>query len=584
MLHLSYGRLKILVVGVLGASLLFRDSVSPENGGVERSLSSTTSQEARLKASPFTQPELQKLSELRYVTFGASRTWGAGMGADRFKAYPYILSDEVVNLAIRACGPEYPALCTYTMLGEDTIADVVILEYYLDAKNNLLRLAKRLRQRYPHATMIFLRIWGPFQYQHAPTNEFAALKKWLPEHSIESIWDENFTSTMMMEKPEDWLFTSDQAVIDAQNEAIEASGGYLFELERPEDPRVALTEYAHLYSKDMVHLSVQGHAFVANSIRRMLLDLNVTRHDDVQPWVASDQCDSWYEEGSTPTFALVHPMIIMNKFSTDHSLKGTQRLEGANGKFALEITGTTQWIRLHNALDQPADVFLRFMVEGPPPSRYPQTRILLGPDDKEGVVLDPTVADYLHMVHVNRVAKVGTIPPGHTVMRMIPLEPDKQDPFRITGIIITPLDETPPISTPELALSVSEHVEVSTPVLEASAPDSLPVLTPEIVIPVKTPELPSTTPALLTSEPAVTDTPEEVVLIPDVVAATPPEAVVATPAKLPVSPELPASMAESAITNKLPAADPELPVSTHSNSLDARIASLGPPLVANVTA
>lgn len=541
MLNLSYSRLKILVVGVLGASVLFRANVSQENGGVKRSLSST-SQEGRPKANPFTPAELKQLSELRYVTFGASRTWGAGMGADRFKAFPYILSDEVLNLAIRACGPEYPALCTYSMLGEDTIADVIILEYYLDAKNNLIRLAKRLRQRFPLATMIFLRIWGPFQYKYTPTNEFAGLKKWLPEHSLESIWDEKFTSSMMLEKFEDWEYNTDETIIDAQNEAIEASGGYLFELERPEDPRVALTDYAHFYSKDMVHLSVHGHAFVASSIRRMLLDLNVTRHDDVQPWIAIDQCDSWYEDGSTPSFALLHPMINMTKFSTDHSLKGTQRLEGGNGKFALEITGKTLWIRLHNALDQPADVFLRFMVEGPPPSRYPQTRILLGPDDKEGVVIDPIIMDYNHMVHVNKVAKVGTIPPGYTVMRMIPLEPDKKDPFRITGIIITPLDETPPSSTPELAMSVGEHVEVSTPKVKVSKPDSLQVLTPEKVTSVNTPELP---PALSTSESTVADSNEEGVLTPVVFAAMvkPPESVVATLAKLPVRPESPASTA-----------------------------------------
>jgi hypothetical protein len=88
-----------------------------------------------------------KLDDLRLVAFGTSRTYGSGLGLERKeKAFPYLLSTNASNLAIRAAGPQYPALCTYSMLGEEQY-DVILLEYNMKADENLLRLSQRLRDR-----------------------------------------------------------------------------------------------------------------------------------------------------------------------------------------------------------------------------------------------------------------------------------------------------------------------------------------------------------------------------------------------------------------------------------------------------
>ena len=100
--------------------------------------------------------------DLRFATFGTSRTWGSGLH-DRFQAFPYLLSPHVNNLAIRAAGPDIPSQCTATMLG-DSMVDVILLEYSFTASDALVRLAHRLRQRFPKATIIFLDIWVPFQF------------------------------------------------------------------------------------------------------------------------------------------------------------------------------------------------------------------------------------------------------------------------------------------------------------------------------------------------------------------------------------------------------------------------------------
>ena len=506
-------RCKLIVATIICTSFLIRLKPSRVEHSVSRYLQ--TEDNTQFLSSLFDKVELEKLSALRYVTFGASRTWGAGIGSNRFRAYPYLLSVNVTNLAIRATGPEFPALCAYTMLGDDTIADVIILEFFLDAKNNLLRLAKRLRQRYPHATIIFLRIWGPLQYKYISDGPGTRLlKQWLPAHSISSIWDGEFKATMMMENPDDWSYVPHYDVIDAQNEAIEASGGFLYELQRPSDPRVALSEYAYIFAEDMVHLSIQGHTVVANSIRRMLLDLNATRSDDIHPWASTDQCESWYENGNHPSLAKLHPMISMNKFSTDHSLQLKSTTNVGNGKYALEITGSNQWIRLHNPLGQPADIFIRYMGEGPPPGRYSKIRIVLGVDDKVGVIVDPTVYDFDHTVHVNRVTKIGTIPPGYTMMRFTTLEHEKVAPFRITGLVITPPDALNAITTALFPNTMVTSTLSAIGVHDAKSIRSVSTRVPDRFtkdVPMSIPDLSIVTSDLMSVVEAIVSTPETIV-------------------------------------------------------------------------
>merc|ERR1719253_12644 len=99
------------------------------------------------------------LSKLRYVTLGASATWGASL-PDPKTGYPYQLSPNVTNLAIRASGPNYPSICIQTMIGDGEY-DVIILEYLMACRQGLDTLATRLRQRFPDAIIIFNMIWIP---------------------------------------------------------------------------------------------------------------------------------------------------------------------------------------------------------------------------------------------------------------------------------------------------------------------------------------------------------------------------------------------------------------------------------------
>ena len=60
---------------------------------------------------------------LRYLIFGSSISWGAAI-PNRFDSYPYLLSKDATNLALRANGPNFPSVCTQTMVGDTNVYDV----------------------------------------------------------------------------------------------------------------------------------------------------------------------------------------------------------------------------------------------------------------------------------------------------------------------------------------------------------------------------------------------------------------------------------------------------------------------------
>lgn len=383
--------------------------------------------------------------DLRVLAFGASRTWGAGM-PDRYDAYPWLLSKNASNLAIRASGPEYPSLCTYSMVGEQHDYDVIVLEFYMDTRN-LLRLATRLRHRFPNAYIIFLRVWGPLQFIYQsdsdpkPVNFKDFMHIWREGNKELSIHDPEFRK-YVLERTEssDWTFNTHPNSIERQDEALRKVNGILIEVPVPTDLRSGLVDYAHLSSPDLVHWSKAGHRNVATLIAAALKERKARRQELVQPWDSKDLCLSWYETGET---SLRYSRdVVMKKFSTDRHAKGGS-VNDYHGKYALESKYQGQnVIEIYNPDKAPASVFARFMTIGPPPSKYPKTllRVSNGLSLPGGVEVNPAVKDYTHYVHINKLKNLGTIPPGNSTLQVIPKENSTVYPFRITGVVVTRLD------------------------------------------------------------------------------------------------------------------------------------------------
>lgn len=311
------------------------------------------------------------------------------------------------------------------MIGDEAQFDAIVLEFYIDADDHLIRLARRLRRRYPKAAIIVLRMWGPLQYTYLPTESPQGLRNFLDRHSL-SIHDPGFIDVLKRESgPDDWLYDPLSPQMDVQQKVMDKSGAKLWELPRPKDFFEAIEQHRHFFAEDLVHISEVGHGIIAEGLRGILAD--VQRSDVSGPW-AHDVCESWFESGVTTLQA--HPEVVMTKF--DKRAK----------KWAMELRPSADaWIIARNPLGRAAQVFVRYMKTTPPPGLYPTTRVVVDGGRNDIAILNPTGNSTHSRIHVNRVAKIGIIPPGDHKLVFTSLEEGKQFPFRVTGVVISPFDD-----------------------------------------------------------------------------------------------------------------------------------------------
>ena len=360
--------------------------------------------------------------DLRFATFGTSRTWGSGLN-DRFQAFPYLLSPHVNNLAIRAAGPDIPSQCTATMLG-DSMVDVILLEYSFTASDALVRLAHRLRQRFPKATIIFLDIWVPFQFYNR------RLGKTVDQIVRDTISDmtlytPDFLSSVVIDtNPDEWFFLLDEKARSKVEEARALVGGFTYEMPNPDQGKESLLQFGHFFMHDMSHFSVDGHYFLRNEILNLLRSVTAKHHDERNPWATNDHCQSWFESGTLT--AIRHSSLKMANFDDE--------------KFALEAPlNETVWINVHNSFDYPMDVFVNHMSIGPD-HLYPNVSLMLQQslDTPNGVIVDNWKSTAKRHIHVVQNTRVGKIPPGMHQLIIQTLDKSKNLPFRLTGILLTP--------------------------------------------------------------------------------------------------------------------------------------------------
>lgn len=108
-----------------------------------------------------TTTQRKRKSEIRFATFGTSFAWGSLLKNREEEAFTWLLSPNASNYAIPATGSEYPAKCLSSMIG-DKVFDVIVLEFAMRVNASTLALARRLRQRFPDALIINLKVWTPY--------------------------------------------------------------------------------------------------------------------------------------------------------------------------------------------------------------------------------------------------------------------------------------------------------------------------------------------------------------------------------------------------------------------------------------
>ena len=431
--------------------------------------------------------QVPALSSHRILAFGTSRAWGSGL-KDRHNAYPFLLSPNVSNLAIRATGCEYPSLCTMSMLESDTNYDVILIEYNHVSSNSeakhFRRLALRLRHRFPNATIIFIYAWSPFEY--TITTTMSASEHGGPAHIVtknahdvrrelfptihgirsaprlEAMWRAIAAASSPHSAPSDsssamsnWQRHANHKSRDWIRKTADAVQGHMWELPIHEDPTANLEINGKWFLPDCTHYSKAGHVAIQQGILQLLLSLQereellpsggephkeLVRDDVVGHWIGWDQCTSWFESGDLDS-------------ANSHISSNMTMREFANQKYALEAPG---WITLQ--LERRSMLHINYMAGGPE-QIYPTTRVVLktgsGSHTVDVVPVVETNVMGKSAVHVVLTLPIGMVDAGVSQLEFIPLE-EGQNPFRIVGTIASS-DDDMGSNTQLIAYSADEH-------------------------------------------------------------------------------------------------------------------------------
>ena len=372
--------------------------------------------------------------------------------------YPWLVTEEVTNLAICASGPRYPYLCFRSMVGEDLRVDFVVFEYFnilSGHERKLWVLAERARARFPEATFIFLMVPLPGQYVHIPSQRVLTqyVNDQQPDtfqpHLYESMTFERIESALNGTKAEDWKLNYYDEPTKEVFDAANAVGGIIWNpfegTNSTAVPVQKVKENTVFCFRDGNHFSISGHGQVAAAIRTILKEQNTTRSDVVGNWDSYDYCHSWYQSGRTK---LEHSP--MNMFSW-----GSNQEAGlVHGKYALELArNESNWIKIVNPTHGHLYLFIYYMATSPR-KFYPVVNLTITSDrfllfyedgDEEQTTEHQVQIIPLATVHSSAMARefhlikgtnVGPLSPGEHYVRFEPIE-EAERPFRITGIALS---------------------------------------------------------------------------------------------------------------------------------------------------
>jgi len=384
-------------------------------------------------------------NEIRYASFGASSTWGATLPSRDTQAYVKVLSTENGdNYGIRSSGPNYPAACTETMLGDNEY-DVIIFEYLNAAGAGLPELAQRLRERFPDAIFVMLSVYNGealFTKYYCGTDNVRDIRNPYEKEYGRKFCHESEYKTKIME----YFKENCPDVLTPHEVYVKNMRGYLTSIAKKSNSYVQEDEGLRRTGEDFIryvdnqkahdctHMSVEAHEDTANQIKDLVRRVGVPKTPRVNPYSSSDHCLNWFTTGKIDPGLRYSPNGFVEK------MPNTQ-------KYALTFKEDQmdKWIEMTNESKQKMFLFVSHMTTGPAPSnvKYPKAEAV----DETGehiIHLDP-VAVWPGLgnkeIHVTKLTSLGEVGPGETkrcYFRI--LEKDSEWPLRIVQVLLTPKD------------------------------------------------------------------------------------------------------------------------------------------------
>mmetsp|Transcript_8779 Transcript_8779/g.20306 ORF Transcript_8779/g.20306 Transcript_8779/m.20306 type:complete len:473 (-) Transcript_8779:97-1515(-) len=414
---------------------------------------------------------------LRVAAFGSSATWGTGVKNRLEDAYPYKLGGSnnnnnnkknvVDNFASFSSGPNYPSVCTQTIMGQEQEYDVILLEFWQTADQGLPGLAKRLRKRFPNAMIIFMKFWGPYHVRRIGNDKekgstTMTFREWKEQQQEEK----NGITTNDADSPvaafhelmqrlivddADWSFLNYPNADKILEDTAKEVNGVIYTMPRAATSgKETLIEYLHWFDKySHLHLTETGHEMIANQTRTLIHQQWVAKHTNLRhlagggggvsgDWGRGDACQLWYTSGAC-NLPYQEDAFEMVEFDEIH------------GKFALELHQPKGWLEVTNPFADVRTLYLSFLATQP--GMYPLTTVEFSCDasgddgscQPKTVPLQPDAPQDTKMTHMVRTIPVGILKPGKN--RLVFSTTDDADnkklPFRLVGASFTNEEAVP---------------------------------------------------------------------------------------------------------------------------------------------
>ena len=391
-------------------------------------------------------------NEVRYLAFGGSSTWGGGLRYPNRESYPYLLSPAAHNAAVRSGSYSLAAACTQTIV-QDDIYDVVLIEFTV-FDDSIAVLARRLRERFPSASILFVRLWHPsqmkFRHDDGSTIDFMKFRQ---QHGNPSLDDTGLYFEMLKSGADRWFIDIPEQETEIKMAAAQVQARYL-KLPVPESDifayPITMRKTMELFEDD--DLSKNGHAVIAESIRSHVRESQVLSgqdRDKVGTWGNGDQCNLWYNHGD---FELSGRRLRAVEF--DHA--------GDNHRNALEVSSAGSSFDIENTFNEDRMLYLTYMTssmdnDDEMRSPYPDVRVSL--NGKSTVLVEPYHGGSEHVEYA-RTSAVGKVPPGTSTVNLLPAGLGRRN-FRLVGASFLPSDVVRDLPTLEFDLESESHNIVS---------------------------------------------------------------------------------------------------------------------------
>ena len=381
-------------------------------------------------------------NEIRYASFGSSVTWGAALEDRENEAYAWRLSnfdrERAKNYGIRATGPNYPAACISTMIGEE-VFDVIVLEYFCRGPEGLMTLATRIRERFPNAIIIMIKLWSPFQLRDDSVNKNVADFAFDNGFKLDFIHDPKFKEVILSYGADKFKYQYRDPENDLTHlfhTVAKKIGAHVVKMpfSNVADGSNGWLELGDkLLGNDSFHLSAEGHENLANQIKAVVRKVGVPKDTLIGKFHGIDHCHNWIESG------------VIGK-GLEYSSNGVLAKMENTEKYVLSFYSddgekeSSGWIKVSNPSDTEMDLFLAYMTTGPAPSKYPRVEVVRL---KKTYVLEPDALGWGDKhVHIARIEHIGKLDPGvkHEMVKFHPLD-EAEYPFRLVAAVITPKNE-----------------------------------------------------------------------------------------------------------------------------------------------